>query len=318
MNEFKRNYSFIAIGKTQESTEATEGFKRYIGLANSQVIAVNPTKAELEKIYGREISEEPKYTIEDEDRGTGTVVDILVKTDPATNNDIDIIAHVRFNLFPTPCYNKDKTSVRIIDNYGNSVWMPEADAKAGKKPLTKNGDPAAIDTKYRIAFVGEADIIDFLRKFVFRKGAFNMVDGTWVKREDAEDVHIYFTNPKKLLSGDVTEIKEAIAYQPHNKIKLLYGVRTNNEGKQYQQVLAAYDMMLRNNANATAIASLEKRLIAAKNSGMYASVEYKVQELQEYTVEPTNLSNTPATDAASTDDFWGNTAASSSELPWES
>ena len=48
----KKNYlSFLAIGKTEESKEAGESFKRYVGLASSHVIAVNPTKKELSEIY---------------------------------------------------------------------------------------------------------------------------------------------------------------------------------------------------------------------------------------------------------------------------
>ena len=41
------NFSFLAIGKTGESKEAVE-FKKYIGVGASTVLAVNPTKAELE------------------------------------------------------------------------------------------------------------------------------------------------------------------------------------------------------------------------------------------------------------------------------
>ena len=36
------SYSFLTIGKTQESKEAVE-FKRYVGVGSSYVIAVNPT-----------------------------------------------------------------------------------------------------------------------------------------------------------------------------------------------------------------------------------------------------------------------------------
>lgn len=296
----ENHFNLLTIGKPQESTE---GFKRYIGLAASKVLAVNPTKKELEKIYGREIQEEPNYIIEDEERGKGVRVDIIVRTDPEANNGIEITSKAVFRLFPTPCYNKDKSKLRVIDVYGNSTWMSTEDAKAGNKAVTSSGAPARIDSKYRIAFVGEADITDFLRKYLFNKESFRMINGVWTKQDDADDVKIQLDKPKELLAGDVSDIKEAIALQPNNKIKLLYGVKTN-EGKQYQQVLAAYDMMLRNNSGANALPGLEKNLASAKNSGMYSNVEYKVQELQEYTVQPTNL-EAPAADS------------SNSELPWD-
>lgn len=302
----ENHYSFLTIGKAQESTEASEGFKKYIGLASSHVLAVNPTKKELEAIYGHEIAEEPNYIIEDEERGKGVRVDIIVQTDPAANNGIEVISKAQFRLFPAACYNKDKSKVRVIDIYGNSVWMPSDDAKAGNKPVTSMGEPARIDEKYRIAFVGEADITDFLRKFLFNKDSFRMVNGTWTKQADADDVKIQLDKPKELLAGNVSDIKEAIALQPNNKIKLLYGVRSN-DGKQYQNVLTAYDMMLRNNSGANALPGLEKNLASAKSSGMYSNTEYRVQELQEYDVQPTNLEAAPAASASS----------SSSDMPWD-
>ena len=54
--------SFLAIGKTQESTEAQE-FSKYVGYSNSYIVAVNPNKKELEEIYGREQEKEPEYMI---------------------------------------------------------------------------------------------------------------------------------------------------------------------------------------------------------------------------------------------------------------
>lgn len=301
-------FSFLTIGKTQESKEASEGFKRYVGLASSYVLAVNPDKKKLEEIYGHEINYEPEYAIEDEERGKGIQVDFIVKTDPETNNGIEIISKASFRLFPVPCYNRDKSRVRVIDLYGNSTWMNAEDAKAGKLALTSKGEPARIDTKYRIAFVGEADITDFLRKYLFNKDSFRIVNGVWTKQADADDVKIVLDKPKELFAGNVSDIVNAIALQPNNKIKLLYGVR-NKEGKQYQNVCAAYDLMLRNNSGTNALPGLEKNLVSAKQAGMYANIDYRVQELQEYTVEPTNLEKPADEDLPF--------STSSSELPWE-
>ena len=51
--------SFLMVGNTQESKEAAE-IKRYVGIGTSKVLAINPTKAELEKIYGRDIQNDPQ------------------------------------------------------------------------------------------------------------------------------------------------------------------------------------------------------------------------------------------------------------------
>ena len=46
----KKNFSFMAFGKAQESKEAAE-IKRFTGVGSVFVVGVNPNKAELEKIY---------------------------------------------------------------------------------------------------------------------------------------------------------------------------------------------------------------------------------------------------------------------------
>ena len=102
-------------------------------------------------------------------------------------------------------------------------------------------------------------------------------------------------------------MKEALALQPNNKIKLLYGVRTTDEGKQYQAVASRADLFLANNAGANAITKMAERLAEMKSQGSYANTEFKVQELQEYDVQPTNLDKAPA----------DKTEEGSSEMPWD-
>ena len=46
----KTNKLFMAFATGKESTESN-GVKRYIGVAPVFVLAVNPSKAELEKLY---------------------------------------------------------------------------------------------------------------------------------------------------------------------------------------------------------------------------------------------------------------------------
>lgn len=291
----ENHFSFLAIGKTEETKEASESnFKRYIGWAPSSILAVNPTKEELEKIYGRPQEKDPDYVVEDERRGKGLRLDIFVKPEV---EGVDLIAKAQFRLFYGVQYNKDETKVRILDMYGNSTWMDKEAAKAGQKPLTSSGELPKIDQKYRIALMGEAEITDFLRHFVFNKDSFRMENGVWMKQEDADDVKIQLDKFQELCKGDLSDVKEAIAMQPNNRIMLLYGVRSH-EGKFYQEVCTGYDMFARISSGSRAIPRLEKNLANAKNAGLYANTEYKVQDLQEYTVEPTNLDKPAASSSA--------------------
>lgn len=296
------SYSFLAIGKTQESKEAAE-FKRYVGIGSSFVVGVNPTKKELEDIYGREMANDPEYVV-DTENGKEARVTFIVKTDANACNGIEMVNRVMFTLRNAPAYNRDQTKVQVIDKYGNTTWADTETAKAGGKILTANGNSAKIDSSYRMACVGEAELINFLKVYLCVADAFDYVNGSWVKRADADDNVFGLEHIKDYFKGDFSEIKEAIALQPNNKVKLLYGVRTTDDGKQYQTVATHSNMVLRNSAGSKAIERLEKELNNLKERGSYATTDFRVQELAEYTVEATNLSKTPTSEESTGDMPW--------------
>lgn len=297
------SYSFLAIGKTQESKE-TQEFKKYVGVGSSFVVAVNPTKKELESIYGRELPNDPEY-VADGDNGKEARVTFIVKTDPEVNNGIEMINRVMFTLRNAPAYNRDQTKVQVIDKFGNTSWANSEDAKAGRKLLSSNGNPLKIDNSYRIAAHGEPELVNFLKIYLGVEDAFKYVNGSWAKKDDEENYVFGLEKVKDYFKGDFTEIKEAIALQPNNKVKLLYGVHTTDEGKQYQTVATRLNMVLPNYAGSKALAKLEQELANAKSAGSYSNTDFRVQELAEYTVEATNLSTAPAS------------TGSEDSMPWD-
>ena len=305
--EIKNSYSFLAIGKTQESTEAQE-FKRYVGVGSSFVVAVNPTKKELEDIYGREMANDPEYVV-DTDNGKEARITFIVKTDPDTCNGVEMINRVMFTLRNTPAYSRDQSKVQVIDKYGNITWANTEDAKAGKKLLSASGAELKIDSSYRMACVGEADLIGFLKPYLCVGDVFNYVNGSWVKKGNADDYLFGLEHIKDYFNGDFSEIKEAIALQPNNKVKLLYGVRTTEDGKLYQAVCTRNGMILANSAGSKALERLEKELSRAKDNGSYANTDFRVQELAEHIVEATNFDNTPSAESSSED--------STGDMPWD-
>ncbi len=304
---FKRAFSFLAIGKTHESKE-TQEFKRYVGLASSYVLAVNPTKKELDQLRGFESQSEPEY-IKDGENGKEAHINFLVKTDPEANNGIEIINQLMFTLRPTPAYNKDESKVQVIDQYGNVTWANTEDAKAGKKLLSANGSELKIDAKYRMACVGEADLVGFLKKYLGVADAFNYVNGSWILKDNAAECIFALEHIKDYFKGDFKELKEALALQPNNKIKLLYGVRTTDDGKQYQTVASREDLILHNSAGSLAVTKVASRLAEMKNNGSFANTDFRVQELAEYDVQPTNLEQ-PASDNKGSED-------TSDQMPWD-
>jgi hypothetical protein len=307
---------FLTIGKTQESTETQEGFKRYIGYANSYVVAVNPSKAELEKIYGRELEKEPEYVGEDE-QGKYVRIDFIVKTDPneganpkkgIPGHGIEIINHAMITLRPTPATNQEGDQVTVFDRYGNYARMLKADADAHKKPVSVNGKDLRVDTDYKIACVGQDLLLHFLKTYLGMGCGFDYKNGVCVKKDNAADDEFVLEKIKNYFTGDVSEIREAIAFQPNNKIKLLYGVKTSEDGKEYQAVCMRDRFILRSSANETAIAKMDADLQDAYNRGSFSNITYKVQPLAEYEVEPTDLSSAPSGNKGSED---------SDALPWD-
>ena len=54
--------------KAKASTNGGGDFKQYIGVGSFRVMGVNPTKAELEKFYGREVSNDASCVFHDSGR----------------------------------------------------------------------------------------------------------------------------------------------------------------------------------------------------------------------------------------------------------
>lgn len=267
------------------------------------MLAVNPSKAELDKIYGTDMPA-PEYVV-DGDNGKEARITFIVKTDPDGCGGIEAINRVMFTLRNTPAYNKDQTKVQVIDDYGNASWASVEDAKAGNKLMSSTGKELKIASKYRMACNGEADLVAFLKTYLCVDDAFNYVNGSWVLKDNASDYLFSLEHIKDYFKGDFSELRQAIALQPNNKIKLLYGVRTADDGKQYQAIATRERLMLRNSAGPKMYERVAKELMSIKQSGGYANTEFKVQDLAEYSVEATDLSSTPAdsSDNGSEDDL---------------
>lgn len=299
---FINNFAFLAIGKTQESKDSA-GFKRYVGLGNSYVLAVNPNKKELDALRGFESKDEPVYVKEGAE-GKEVNIHFVVKTDANSCNGVDITNLLMFTLRPQKAYNNDKTRVQVIDNYGNHAWT-DVDENSPSGFATP-APTAKVDAKTAyIAMDGECDIVDFLKKYLGVPSSLDYVNGAWVVTDNAEDGKFRLEHLKDYFSGNFTELREALALQPNNKVKLLYGVKTKEDGKQQQTIASKGDFILYNNAGSKAYAKLERDLAAAKAAGMYSNVDFRVQELAEYDIQPTNLENpAPAAPAAADWDNW--------------
>lgn len=290
----KQNKIFMAFAAGKESTEGT-GIKRYIGIAPVTILAVNPTKAALEKLYGITLEKDPEYLDEIDVNGSKVKrmrLDFIVKTDPEKSNGIELITKVSFFINNMYAYYSEGTKVAMINKYGEVAILPEEDAKANITPANMSW----FDTSdMRPAYVGEKELIAFLKAYLnIPNKSYQKKDGTVVTLPNPADAEARLEKIANFFKGDISELKEAIALQPSNKVKVCFGVKNTEDNKLYQ---AVYTGMFYKN-NVTDYSRLDKEIQDKKNSGYLANVEYAITPLKEYEVLPTNFDEAPA---ASTD-----------------
>ena len=276
----------MAIAKGNKSTEGNS-IKRYIGVAPVFVLAVNPNKQELEKLYDTQLENDPEYLSEIELDGKkvpNVRIDFIVKTDSKVCN-IEFTTKIPFFIRKEYRYNRDKTKVQVIDKYGRTAWVTVEQAKNKEIPICSNGQPANIDKDYRPCFIGEEEITNFIRTYLNIPSVMKYVNNTWIMVDHPEDCEVRLDNILEYFKGNFKELKEILTFQPNNKVKALFGVKTTDDNKQYQSVYT--QMFLRNNVSD--YSKLDKNLQERLAAGAYPTTEFSVENLREYTVESTNL-----------------------------
>lgn len=285
------NKVFMAFASGNKSVDEVE-IKRYIGIAPVYVLAVNPNKAELEKLYNTTIDKEPEYLGEVEVDGNkipNVRIDFIVKTDAPRSNNIDFTSKVSFFIRKEYCYNRDKSKVQVIDKYGETAWVTVEQAKNKEIPVYSNG-PAKIDKDYRPCFRGEENLIKFIRTYlgIPRVYTYNREDNSWNMRSNPSESEGRLDKILDYFNGDFSELKSIIALQKENKIKVMFGVRKTDDGKMYQTVFTE-EFASNNTKNYN---NIDKELQNRLSNGAYSTTEFCVCDLKEYVVEATDFTGT--------------------------
>ena len=290
MNKNKIDYTFMAFAKGVESKEGNAA-KRYIGVAPVFVLCVNPNKEQLEKLYNTQLENAPEYLSEvevgeDKHKVQNVRLDFIVKTDAEKCSGIEFTTKMAFFIRKEYRYNRDQTKVQVIDKYGRTAWVTVEQAKAHEIPVYKNG-PANIDKDYRPAYHGEEELTNFIKAYLNIPNVMKYVNNTWVMIDKPEDCEARLENIAEYFKGNFKELRDVIALQPNNKVKVLFGVRTTDDNKQYQ---AVYNQMFLKNT-ITDYSKLDVDLQERKAAGAYPTTEFTVGDLKEYNVETTNFSD---------------------------
>ena len=292
-NNKRIGIAMMAFSKGNVSSEGNV-VKRYTGIAPVFILAVNPNKTELEKLYNTQLENNPEYLSEievgeDKHKVQNVRLDFIVKTDAEKCGGIEFTTKVAFFLRKEYRYNRDQTKVQIIDKYGRTAWVTVEQAKNHEIPVYKNG-PAHIDKDYRPAYHGEEELTNFIKAYLNIPNVMKYVNNTWVMVDKPEDCEARLENIAEYFKGNFKELRDVIALQPNNKVKVLFGVRITDDNKQYQ---AVYNQMFLKN-NITDYSKLDADLQERKAAGAYPTTEFTVGDLKEYNVESTDFSNSGA------------------------
>lgn len=192
-------------------------YKLYTGLADVQVVAVNPTKEEAEKL-GINMKNDPVYVSTDDTTGNKKVrIDIYVKSDKT--NHIDKLA---FFMEDSDRVSKEGNT-QFINDFGKSCYAPSVEEAITKYQWFK-ADGA------RPCISGEPELVDFIKNLL----------------NISADAVAKLDNPKVFFTGNVSELRTIFSKFPDRKVQVLYYVR-ETDGNFYQSIYSRYFSRAGNN-----------------------------------------------------------------------
>lgn len=283
----------MAFGKGKESSGQSSSFVKHIGIGMFEIAAVNPDAKEYEQLFGRAPQNELTYVKERDGHKVANVRFYLRNiTGGATSN---FIVPVNFFLEGAIKKGKDSGKIKVIDKYGNCRWISQEDYDNHTIPTDKNGNKIVLDPGFRACSGDEDLLIKMLRAYLCLDRPDEYVNGIWVfkNKEKLADLESSLEHVKDYFNGDFSELKEIVKLQPNNKFQALLGIRTTDDGKEYQDVFRHHFMQYWEDN----LKQLEYQLGQNKEYN-YPNTRFELCPLKEFLsdVKPTDLSS-PTTQA---------------------
>ena len=307
----------MVLGEINEVKEGS--FKLYWGVAPVTVLAVNPTKAELGKIFGKEPEKEPVYysQVEVEEGGVKKKKDRSRIEFIVRNEELNLTSRMSFFLEDSYLTTREG-KYGVIDNFGNTAWVTPEEYKAKAIPLSKEGNPLRIANDYRLEKRGESELILFIRNLLGIKNShtYNEKSKQWTLQADPSKYFCYFEKIDDILKGKVDEIRKIIAIAQGKKVKVLLGVRFD-EGRTFQTVYERFTAKVSMNPVERKIKEkvklspdapdetiertiyvydkFEEHIVRRQNGGALSNFLFSFEDVSEYKLEPTKFANSSST-----------------------
>ncbi len=196
-----------------DNKEVSPGRTLYTGVTNVNVIACNPSNAEMVSlgINPKNMEEEPTYR--SEKSGT-TIVKFLIQAKTKTGDLIK--ADVPFFIGASGTPGKNTGKFQYVDEQGRFKWLAHDE---NNNPIT-DGIQFFDIASMQLAYKGEEDLTNFLRIMLNIKAGSKCV---------IDSIATIFE------TGNVQEIKDLLTtYSNKRTIGVLLGVKESEEGKHYQ------------------------------------------------------------------------------------
>lgn len=226
----------MAFGKINETHEGV-AFKRYYGIAPVKILAVNPTMEELNSL-GFNVTEPVNYVSKTDDGIDQIRIDFIIETIADKCDGISTKFHLPFTLRKKAVKGANSGKYQIMDIYGRTAWATEDDIKNKVIPQYANG-PANISAGYTMLCEGEENLTNFIRTYLGIPNVTKFINGAPAGMIDnPADAEGKLDHVKEYFTGNISELKEIIKLAPNNWIKVLVGIRTTPENKQYQTIFS--------------------------------------------------------------------------------
>jgi hypothetical protein len=268
--------------------EVGEGIQRklYTGAENFKVVGVNPTKAELEAMYGREINFDPEYIgvtkVSDSD-GEREVPQIRLDF-YLSNEDESVTTKLQFYVANT--HHKSQTGkYKVINAFGRDTWLDEDAIKTKQVPDNMQWYSA---DGVKVAKRGEVELVSFLVNLL--NLPFNLD-----KVEDKSEAYASISKEEwvKIFAGDFTLLKN-ITQSTNNKIGVLLGVKTKGDGKLVQTTFNRHTLRqyIIPSIKKDNFKYILKDLDEAVAAGAFGNVDFGPRDLaiREHEITPTAIS----------------------------
>ena len=196
----------MAFNAGSESTS----YKLFTGLTDVQVVAVNPSKEEAEKL-GINMKNDPTYLSTDEASGNKKIrIDVFVKS-----NDTGKVDKMAFFMEDAP-KTSSAGNTQFINDFGKSCYGTSVEEATAKYAWFKP-DGA------RPSVSGEVELVDFIVNLL----------------NIGKDQVAKLDNPKAFFTGNLSELTAIFKKFSERKVQVLYTVR-ENEGSWYQGIYTRY------------------------------------------------------------------------------